>query len=164
MKLELRSIQHNEYMSEETYCFSAKLFVDDVHAFDVSNRGHGGPDNVCATGKSSVTEACLNQYLAKNPPSTWKYPFNYDLEMLVADLVTDGIARNKLKGLMKRHIVATDGQELYTYKLKSKITSQNLPPENLDGLTRSLADMGRQLVTPDLNYDLALKLLKNEND
>lgn len=44
MKLELKSIQYNAALSEETYAYSAKLYADGKHVADVANRGHGGCD------------------------------------------------------------------------------------------------------------------------
>lgn len=42
MKLELKAIQVALFASDETYCFSANLYVDGKKAAVVGNEGHGG--------------------------------------------------------------------------------------------------------------------------
>ncbi len=44
MKLELKNIQHNAALSDETNAYSAKLYKDGKHVADVANRGQGGCD------------------------------------------------------------------------------------------------------------------------
>ncbi len=45
VRIELKKIQHNARMSEETHCYSADLYVDGVLWGQVSNRGTGGCDD-----------------------------------------------------------------------------------------------------------------------
>lgn len=45
MKTELRNVKYASFNSEETNCFSAAVYIDGVKAGEVSNDGHGGPDN-----------------------------------------------------------------------------------------------------------------------
>ena len=42
MELQLKSIKYTEWMSEETLCFTANLYVDGKVFAEVSNQGHGG--------------------------------------------------------------------------------------------------------------------------
>jgi hypothetical protein len=43
--LELRGVKHAAFASEETACYRATLYVDGAKFCEVSNDGHGGPDN-----------------------------------------------------------------------------------------------------------------------
>ena len=52
MKLELKSIKYTEWMSEETLCFTANLWVDGKVFAEVSNQGHGGCTDVHMHSKS----------------------------------------------------------------------------------------------------------------
>ena len=45
MKLELKKIKYCKWMSEETHCYSAVVYVDGKATIEVSNEGHGGGDN-----------------------------------------------------------------------------------------------------------------------
>jgi len=42
MELQLKSIKYTGWMSEETLCFTANLYVDGKVFAEVSNQGHGG--------------------------------------------------------------------------------------------------------------------------
>lgn len=42
IEIELKNIEINQRLSEETICFSADIFIDGVKAGQASNRGHGG--------------------------------------------------------------------------------------------------------------------------
>lgn len=46
MKITLKNVKVNEVMSEETLCFSADLFENGKLVAHVSNRGHGGCNDV----------------------------------------------------------------------------------------------------------------------
>lgn len=42
MKIELKNIHFSEPLSEETYAFSANLYINDIKVGSAENRGHGG--------------------------------------------------------------------------------------------------------------------------
>lgn len=44
MKIELKSIKHSKFASEETECYTASLYVDGKKIGTVKNAGHGGCD------------------------------------------------------------------------------------------------------------------------
>ena len=44
MKLELKKIKYCKWMSEETHCYDAVVYVDGKATIEVSNDGHGGAD------------------------------------------------------------------------------------------------------------------------
>lgn len=42
----IKNLKHHEKLSEETYCFTCSLYLDGKKVAEVSNRGHGGCDEV----------------------------------------------------------------------------------------------------------------------
>lgn len=58
-KVELKNFKHNETMSEETDCFSATIYIDDVKVGEVSNRGHGGCNDYDAAVRGFDLEDAL---------------------------------------------------------------------------------------------------------
>lgn len=159
MKFELKSVEYSPSLSEETYCFSAKLYINDVHAFDVSNRGHGGPTDAWKTGRSPLTESTVNEYLAENPPADWEYDFGYDIEMKVNDLLSDWIAKQHLNRLLSRFVIATDGTNLFSFKYKGGLTSNKIPKERTQEMIDTMKKKDLELVTKELNYERALALV-----
>ena len=88
MKIELKNIEHFESMSEETFCFSANLYVDGKKIGAVSNRGHGG----CHEYDFDMeTVRQLNQWCKENLPK-WSMDdqeYETDLELHISNLVAD---------------------------------------------------------------------------
>ncbi|MCH2221038.1 MAG: hypothetical protein MK097_12070, partial [Dechloromonas sp.] len=66
MKIELRRINHNPKLSEETNAYSAEVWIDGEHAFDARNQGQGGCDFYRQTGR--WTEAEVSAWLKANRP------------------------------------------------------------------------------------------------
>ena len=44
MKLEMKSIKHSAFASEETYCYEGYVYIDGKKSIYVSNDGKGGSD------------------------------------------------------------------------------------------------------------------------
>lgn len=114
--IELRGIQHNERMSEETNCYSAKVFVDGKHVFDVSNHGHGGCDDFHPI-KGGWTVQQIWDFDAKIkaespdrptdlPPIDGK-PFTMkdDLESIFGDIVTKFLIMKDFKRHMRSKVL-----------------------------------------------------------
>lgn len=70
MKIELKSIKLFLSMSEETPCYTAKVYADGVYIGDTENRGHGGPDNFrfCKAGATTERLVALNKQIAASYP------------------------------------------------------------------------------------------------
>lgn len=159
MKFELKNVQYNALMSEETYCFSANLYIDGVFAFTVANRGHGGCNEVRPFGKFRLTEAEINDWLAANREPDPEFPsITHDLEIEVGELMTNWIRKQELNKLLRKAIVSTDGDSLFVHKM-GKTTSANLPAARIDEMIKSLAAKNLQLVHADHNYEMALALV-----
>tara|TARA_R100000654_G_scaffold17042_2_gene35759 strand:+ start:1389 stop:1916 length:528 start_codon:yes stop_codon:yes gene_type:complete len=56
MNLEMKSIKHFASGSEETYCYTAVVYLDGRPFADVSNDGHGGSDRVHPHDKTTYTK------------------------------------------------------------------------------------------------------------
>ena len=57
MTIELRHVETNARLSEETPCYSADLFWNGTKVANVANHGHGGPDMVRVIDKAGFDEA-----------------------------------------------------------------------------------------------------------
>jgi hypothetical protein len=110
--LELRSIKVISSMSEETNCYQAKLYVDGQHFADVSNRGHGGCDDVyLANGKTHADLHNL-ELLIKNtfePYRCGESSIDYNLEMACGDLVDAWLLEKDCKRILKKPTYLKDG-------------------------------------------------------
>lgn len=56
MKIELRRINHNPRLSEETNAFSAEIWIDGERAFEARNQGQGGCDFYRQLGRWTEAE------------------------------------------------------------------------------------------------------------
>lgn len=107
MKIELKKIEFNERMSEETNCFSADLYINGKHIGEASNRGHGGPTDyhsINKEGHALIKEA--EAYCKTLPPYTYEmsgenHSIEMDLEMLIDDLITKYLQDKELQKFRK---------------------------------------------------------------
>jgi len=69
MKLELKNIKVLASLSEETPAYTATLYADGKKVCDVSNHGHGGPDD-CHGGKDAYAAyEVVDKWVEANHPS-----------------------------------------------------------------------------------------------
>lgn len=103
MKIELKNIQHSEALSEETYAFSASLYINDIKAGTASNRGHGGSTDYDALndrGRQLIREA--EDYCKTLPPEKFKsgereYTIDSNLENYIDNLLTKHLQQKDLQ-------------------------------------------------------------------
>lgn len=133
MKIELKNIKIHKGLSEETYCYTATVWVDGVAAFSASNHGHGGPDNYHPLpGYSGPSELEISNWLKANKPPCESYgmTLEYDLEMMVGELLDDSERRTALSRMLKSKIVVlieSKGQPaLASYPARFKPTPENI--------------------------------------
>ena len=81
MKVELRKVSINKRLSEETTCFSADLWIDGAKAGIVSNRGHGGPNDVHIPDRALRT--AFETFCLEQPPTEPEPPHIPALAMSV---------------------------------------------------------------------------------
>lgn len=112
MNLELRNISVNQALSEETNCYSAKLFKDGIFIADVGNHGHGGPDHQHpAPGKRPVLDE-IDAYFKTLPKIPTQYvvdgkpmELEQDLELWCGEQVDNHIATKQMRRLMKSNVM-----------------------------------------------------------
>lgn len=123
MKVVLKNIKHIASLSEETLCFTATIYIDGVKAGEVSNRGHGGPNEY----SNNDVEAKLNAYGKTLPPhvSTFKdkdgqfMQFDIDAEIIIGDLMNAHLTEKELKRLLSNRIMFTEVGESGVYQTKT---------------------------------------------
>ena len=110
-KIELRNVKHTAWMSEETHCYQATLYVDGLRWGTVSNEGHGGPDRfdgINGYGWEDIRE--LDQRIKTTiPPYTFDdgTPLDRDLEMICAELVNEWLRDRDFNKAMKNKVLYT---------------------------------------------------------
>jgi hypothetical protein len=126
-KIELRNIKHTAWMSEETHCYQATLYVDGMRWGTVSNDGHGGPDRfdgIDGYGWDDIRE--LNKRIKETVP-----PYEYegssldqDLEMICGGLVNDWLADREFSKAMKSKVLFTkpEAQGIWQLNVKKPMT------------------------------------------
>lgn len=156
MKFELKNVSHNATLSEETLCFSAVLYIDGKKAFEVSNRGHGGCDDVRQVGSITLDE--VNRWLEANRPR-FGLDINpeglpHDLEIEVGELMNRWLARKEIMSMCSRKLVTVKDGKIYT---RGKMVSNKLTPAQVAKVEAQLAPLGEKLVTKAQNLDLAIE-------
>lgn len=134
MKIEIRNLKHSPSLSEETYAYTATIYIDGKPAFHASNHGQGGADMYRPIAPFTYDdEKRVNEWLKANHPkidNPYGEPFEPDLELVVGGLITDQIAKKRLDGMLKRKLVVLvedNGQPaLATYPTKFKPTAENI--------------------------------------
>ena len=91
MNLEMKSIKHFASGSQETYCYTAVVYLDGKPFADVSNDGHGGSDYVHPHDKSPLIKV---------------KGFDQKFEYWCCDQVTNFLDKKELKRRLNRCVVA----------------------------------------------------------
>lgn len=137
MKIELRRINHNAKLSEETDAYTAEIWIDGERAFDARNQGQGGCDLYRQIGR--WTEAEVNAWLKANRPIR---PFQgltleHDLEAEVGDLLAYELEYRRLKRLLRTNLITIERGQIFQYPLRKR---------PLDLVTRAVIATNRQAV------------------
>jgi len=121
MNLEMKSIKHFASGSQETYCYTAVVYLDGKPFADVSNDGHGGCDYVHPHDKSPLTKVQgawrkkydeIEEYFKSLPNlDVGKYDYlpeglSQSFELWCGEQVTNFLDKKELKRLMNRCVVA----------------------------------------------------------
>lgn len=106
MKLELKNIKYFASGSQETYCYTATLYVNGKRTAEISNSGHGGCDEVRSVTEDIATTGRLDLAEAhcKAMPKTEYHGtmLGHTLESVCHNLVTDHLAVKDLKRVLRR--------------------------------------------------------------
>ena len=74
MKIELKNFRFYDRLSEETYCFTANIWVNGIKCGSAENRGYGGETDYHHEGteQSRALIKQAEQYCLTLPPIVWK--------------------------------------------------------------------------------------------
>lgn len=111
MLIEIKKVQVNQRLSQETHCFSADVWIDGVKAGAIQNAGHGGPDDFFPV-QGGQTLAQINERIAREMPEVPGFPsLTNDLEIVVGDLVNAHVVQKSVGSRLKRKAVyVVDGK------------------------------------------------------
>jgi|688.fasta_scaffold350319_3 hypothetical protein len=127
MRIELKNFKHYDRLSEETYCFTANIWVDGTKCGYAENRGFGGETSYHHEGTEASRQLIkqAEQYCFKMPPIVWQSTSsgkdlsidmnltNY-IDELVSALVKkkedESIAKKMNKEMQKAILIGTDTQ------------------------------------------------------
>ena len=120
MKIELRRINYNPKLSEETNAYSAEIWIDGEHAFDARNQGQGGCDFYRQTGR--WTEAEVNAWLKIHRPIRpfQGLPLEQDLEAEVGDLLAHELEYRRLRRLLRTNLITIERGQIFQYPLRKR--------------------------------------------
>ncbi|KPN62875.1 hypothetical protein SAMN04488527_1743 [Aliiroseovarius crassostreae] len=105
MKIELKSVKHAAFASEETQCYSASLWVDGKKIGTVSNEGRGGCDSFNGDrGAYSKADEWCKANLPKWEGFDGKM-IETDLEMQCGNLLDEWLTTRDLKRAMGKKIL-----------------------------------------------------------
>jgi hypothetical protein len=125
-KIELKNIKHTAWMSEETHCYQASLYVDGEHWGTVSNEGHGGCDNFRGLERDWADIRELNKRIKETyEPYTYEsYTLEQNLEMVCGDLVNQWLRDKDFNRAMKAKVLFTkpDVQGVWQLAVKKPLT------------------------------------------
>tara|TARA_R100000008_G_scaffold18544_2_gene9384 strand:- start:1113 stop:1616 length:504 start_codon:yes stop_codon:yes gene_type:complete len=71
MEIEVKNVKFVEAFSEETFCFTASIWVDGKKVGEASNRGHGGQTDLIYNDgypHKSATHKAIKEYCETLPP------------------------------------------------------------------------------------------------
>jgi len=99
--IEIKNLKVSEFMSEETLCFSCTVYVNGKKALIAENQGQGGNTSIRALDNELFN--LINGYAKNLPPYVCDYfTLEYDLELLIDELVEKEQENKKLKKLCKK--------------------------------------------------------------
>ncbi len=129
-KVELKSIKHNVGLSEETYSYSANLYINGKKSFAVSNEGCGGCDNVYPyEGYTNKDLSIINDYFKYNFNATVfggskgaldesNILFN-DLDEWCCDQITLHVLKKEMKSSLRKEVLAWSNGKIIAYDINS---------------------------------------------
>lgn len=130
-RLTLKSVKVNLGLSEETFAFTATLYVNGARYGFVSNAGHGGPCQVRVLEAQNwkLSELELNNLIKETFPLVASKLFpegrQRDLDDVLSELVSDFLIERDFKKALKKFVFLQDG-ELFTIKKPNATTLEKV--------------------------------------
>lgn len=166
MRIELKNVQINHTLSEETFCYTATIYVDGKRAFEASNHGHGGPDSYQPVrGYTGPSEQEIDAWLKANraPDTTYGITIDHSFEIEVGELLNAHVAAAERRRVTKafdkilaKQIAALRDGKLVTWKapptpdLIAKVRTSHPTVEILNGADAATIERGLLAYCPDL--------------
>lgn len=167
MKIELKKIEHNERLSEETDCFSANLYIEGKLAGIASNAGHGGNTNYYGTSETGWELIRKAEEYCKTLPSEkhGDFKIKIDLEYYIDKLLSQYLRarfKKKMQGYFEQHIVISDNPEkgFNTVKLPKPISellaTRKTKPHFIGMLSRCRCDLkpGEKILNDNIPVEI----------
>jgi hypothetical protein len=130
MKIELRNIKHFPAMSQETNCFTARIYLEAVYVADISNQGTGGSDMIHAREGQRDLLNKLEEWCKLQPPKmVGDLTIPSDLETYCDDLLFDHLTRQDMLKAMKRKVLVRtpEGKIMeYSWKGVKRISQKHI--------------------------------------
>lgn len=102
-EFEIKNFKYLESRSEETYCFSAVLYVNGKKVANCGNSGQGGSTDVYFLPQYKEMERDIKDFLKSLPKIKYEScEFDRTLEYIVDELVEELLNAKELKKLMKK--------------------------------------------------------------
>ena len=127
MQIELKNFRFYDRLSEETYCFTANIWVNCTKCGNAENRGYGGETDYHHEGTEQSKELIkqAEEYCLKLPPILWQssvsgkdLSLDMNLTRYIDELVSalvkkkddESIAKKLNKEIQKAILIGTDSQ------------------------------------------------------
>ena len=119
MQIELKNIKVSTFMSQETHCFEASLYIDGKRIGKVWNEGHGGPDGF--TG-DELAYSQANEWVKDNHAGQTINGLHIptDLEDVCAQRLADHLMAKDLRRSMKSRVLFYRPEEKQIMELRWK--------------------------------------------
>ena len=161
MKLEMKSIKHSAFASEETYCYEGYVYIDGKKAIYVSNDGRGGSDRQYTEGRvpmSTLRE--VDEWCKKNLPK-WKMSsdgddpkeYDTDFEMWCHNQVHLWLRSKELKRLFNRSkIVYVKNNDIWAWSNKGVKEINDVQINRFKEVNKDI-----KIILNEMPFDKALK-------
>ena len=127
MQIELKNFRFYDRLSEETYCFTANIWVNGTKCGNAENRGYGGETDYHHEGTEASKQLIkqAEEYCLKLPPIVWQssvsgkdLSLDMNLTRYIDELVSalvkkkddESIAKKLNKEMQKAILIGTDSQ------------------------------------------------------
>lgn len=159
-EFKLKSFKYLESRSEETYCFSAVLYINGKKSADCGNSGHGGPTDIHFFPQFIQLGNEINVFLKSQPKITFE---DYDFELdLTLDYIVDQLVDEYLKAQDLKKIKKQTSKYLVFQKPKGDYFSIKWKNHTVDKLLK--IQPGRDMLKNTIAREIAKgNLLINEN-
>lgn len=126
MKIELKAIKYSASLSQETYAFTAKMYVDGKKYADVSNNGGGGPNLIHRVKHNAQLDGeVMGQAYKELQAAGWGDGVIEVVENWASEAVTQHLLRKDMKADFRKSIVfrkTADDSALMSWKRPRQLT------------------------------------------